>query len=140
MERHRLFPFFSRRASARILAVGSHLRISSRTPIKVGASVAFGLLAISGQLYGQKNPWPTNPNWQQYVLGPKNSDVYPVKIVSVSGNVTNPQGLVNPNSSQGTTFTTSAGNRTRAALFERANQFAGFICERFQRWNGLALL
>ena len=126
MERHWRFPFFSRRALARILAGGSQSRISHRTSIKIGASVCFGLLAISPQLYGQKNPWPTNPKWQHYVLGPNNPDVYPVKIVSVSGSVTNPQGLVNPNPSEGTTFTTSSASAPASVLLDYGQDTNGF--------------
>ena len=126
MERHWLFPFFSRRALARNLVGAAQSRGSIRTSIKVGASVGFGLLAVSGQLYGQKNPWPTNPNWHRYVLGPKNPDVYPVKIVSVSGNVTNPQGLVNPNSSEGTTFTTSSASAPASVLLDYGQDTNGF--------------
>jgi len=118
MERHWRFPFFYRRALARILSGDSQSLISNRTAINVGATICFGLLAMSGQLYGQKNPWPANPNWQKYVLGPKNPDVYPVKIVSVSGSVTNPQGLVNPNSSGGTTFTTSSASAPASVLLD----------------------
>ena len=126
MERHWLIPFLTRRASARIFVGGAQSFVPNRISNKLGASVCCGLLALSGQLYGQQNPWPTNPNWQQYVLGPSNPDVYPVKIVSVSGNVTNPGGLLDPNSSQGTTFTTSSGSTPASVLLDYGQDTNGF--------------
>src|SRR5258707_13820539 len=57
------------------------------------------------------NPWPDNPNWQQYVQAPANSDVYPVRVMDVTGDVTNPQALAQPGSPNATVMT-----RTREGL------------------------
>ncbi len=54
-----------------------------------------GAMAFA-QSSGGSTLWPDNPNWQQYVEGPETSDVYPVKIVSTSGEVDNPGALLNP--------------------------------------------
>ena len=57
------------------------------------------------------NPWPDNPNWQQYVQAPASRDVYPVRIMDVTGDVTNPQALAQPGSPNTTVMT-----RTRVGL------------------------
>lgn len=118
MERHWLISFSSRRASARTLVGGLRSLVSNRVSKKTAAIICSACLVVTDHIYAQPNPWPANPNWQQYVLGPKNQDVYPVKIVSVSGNVTNPQGLLDPNSSPGTTLTTSAGATPASILLD----------------------
>jgi len=118
MERHRLLSFSSRRASARTRFDGLRFLVANRTCRATTATIGLTILVASDHIYAQPDPWPAHPNWQQYVLGPKNQDVYPVKIVSVSGNVTNPQGLLDPNSSSGTTLTTSAGATPASILLD----------------------
>jgi hypothetical protein len=118
MERHRLLSFSSRRASARTLFDGLRFLVANPTCRATTATVGLTFLVAADHIYAQPNPWPANPNWQQYVLGPKNQDVSPVKVVSVSGNVTNPQALLDPNSSPGTTLTTSAGATPASILLD----------------------
>ncbi len=62
--------------------------------------------AVSGT-----NPWPNNPDWQQYVQAPTSRDVYPVKVLDVTGDVTNAQALAQPGSHKTTVMT-----RTREGL------------------------
>jgi hypothetical protein len=72
-----------------------------RRALAAGASVvaaalfmtpAAGAAASTG---GQQMPtWPAAANWQQYVEAPGSLNLTPVRVVSVSGTVTNPGGIV----------------------------------------------
>ena len=53
--------------------------------------------------------WPASPDWQQYVEAPASPDLTPVRVVSVSGTVTNPGGIV-AGGHGGTTLTRSASD------------------------------
>jgi len=68
--------------------------------------------------------WPAYPNWQQYVLAPATPDVTPVRVVSASGGVTNPGGLVDP-SLGATTLTMSAGGPAPALLLDYGKDIGG---------------
>lgn len=39
-------------------------------------------------------PWPSDPDWHQYVMAPSSRDARPVRVVEVSGDVTNAAALV----------------------------------------------
>ena len=54
-------------------------------------------------------PWPATPDWQQYVQAPSSRHVIPVRVVSATGGVGNPQALVHPGSGQETTLTLAGG-------------------------------
>ncbi len=49
------------------------------------------------------------PAWQRYLEGPKSGNATPVRVVSVSGQVTNPEGLVDPAKSPVTLTRTAGG-------------------------------
>jgi alpha-L-rhamnosidase len=49
------------------------------------------------------------PDWPRYVLGPATPYVTPVRVVSTSGAVTNPQGLVDPSRGPATLTSTLGG-------------------------------
>src|SRR6185295_10438216 len=51
--------------------------------------------------------WPSDPNWQSSVLGPRSDDVTPVAIQRALGNVTSPEALVRRNGT--TTMTVAPG-------------------------------
>ena len=38
--------------------------------------------------------WPASPGWQRYVQAPASPNLTPARVVGVSGNVTNPGGIV----------------------------------------------
>jgi alpha-L-rhamnosidase len=59
-------------------------------------SVALISCLAAGSLKAS-DPWPANPNWQQYVNGPAAPDVYPVKVVTTWGSVKNADALVKQN-------------------------------------------
>ena len=53
------------------------------------------IVLVLAQHYGAAaSSWPENPNWQQYVLATGASLLTPARIVSVSGKVSNPAGLL----------------------------------------------
>lgn len=69
--------------------------------LAIGASVVAAALLVSpvpagaaatgnGGLPG----WPSGPDWQQYVEAPASLNLTPVRVVRVSGSVTNPGGIV----------------------------------------------
>ena len=53
--------------------------------------------------------WPAAADWQQYVEAPGSLNLTPVRVVSVSGTVTNPGGIVAGGHGD-TTLTRSAGD------------------------------
>lgn len=66
-----------------------------------------GALALSGAasaatFEGATPGWPTDPDWQKYVISPDSTDVKPVAVVSVSGNVTNAEALVDGGTGEAT--------------------------------------
>ena len=54
---------------------------------------------------------PDNPAWKSYVIGTGSADVAPVRIASVSGPVTNAEGLVDPSKGPATLTYTAGGRR-----------------------------
>ncbi|MGQ7889113.1 alpha-L-rhamnosidase-related protein [Paenibacillus sp. WC2504] len=78
------------------------MKISKKLNLLTSVLVFLSILGLSGHTASaqttqtmQTNLWPSNPNWQKYVQAPTSRDVHPVKVVSISGDVTNPQALVN---------------------------------------------
>jgi alpha-L-rhamnosidase len=49
---------------------------------------------FAGTTLAASDAWPSNPQWQRYVQGPTNSDVYPIKIVSTAGAISNVHALL----------------------------------------------
>ncbi len=75
-------------------------------------SMVFGSFSrVSAAAMPDVKLWPDNPNWQQYIQAPASRDVYPVKVIDVTGDVTNPQALAHPRSHEATVMT-----RTRVGL------------------------
>src|SRR5580700_2998697 len=69
------------------------------TPAAAGAAVTMG---------GPLPSWPASPDWHQYVEAPGSANLTPVRVVSESGTVTNPGGIVAGGHGD-TTLTRSAG-------------------------------
>jgi len=66
--------------------------------------------AAAGPGAGQAGtPWPAHPDWQHYVQAPASRHVTPVRVVSATGNVTDPQALVHPGLGQTTLTRTRTG-------------------------------
>ena len=51
------------------------------------------LLALVGAAF-LAPPATASPSWQQYVVGPTSRDVHPIRVLSTTGDVTNPDGLL----------------------------------------------
>jgi hypothetical protein len=73
----------------------------------------------------RSNPWPPDPDWQEYVEGPEAGDVYPVKIVSTSGNVENPRALLNPVAAGTTTLTKNPGGPAPKIILDYGKDVGG---------------
>jgi hypothetical protein len=71
-----------------------------RRALAVGASVVAAALLVTPaaraavKAGGALPAWPASPDWQQYVEAPGSLNLSPVRVVSVSGTVTNPGGIV----------------------------------------------
>jgi alpha-L-rhamnosidase len=88
-----------RRRAVLACGVGVAAAVLLVAPASAGASAAAraGLPA-----------WPAAPDWQQYVEAPSSLNLAPVRVVSVSGNVTNPNGIVSRGSGDTTLTRTAA--------------------------------
>ena len=71
------------------------------------------------------NPWPSNPNWQQYVQAPASRDIYPTAVVSTAGDVTNAAGLTHPASGQTTTLTWSGSGTAPSIVLDYGKDTGG---------------
>ena len=60
---------------------------------RLGVVGAVLVLLVAPNEYAAAS-WPENPNWQNYVLATGASQLTPARIVSVSGKVSNPVGLL----------------------------------------------
>jgi alpha-L-rhamnosidase len=60
-------------------------------PVSAGATASAGTSTGAGPALPA---WPSSPDWQQYVEAPASLNLTPVRVVSVSGTVTNPGGIV----------------------------------------------
>ena len=76
------------------------------SPVCAGASVGAG---------GGLPAWPAAPDWQQYVEAPASLNLTPVRVVSVSGTVTNPGGIVAGGHGD-TTLTRAAGDTGQTGI------------------------
>lgn len=82
-----------RRAGARSLVLLAAVAAVAGLAAPATASSATGTQTSAASL-----PWPANPNWQQYVQSPSSRHVTPVRVVSATSNVTDPQALTHPGS------------------------------------------
>lgn len=60
----------------------------------VAGAAASGAAPASALPGGATPSWPDSPDWHKYVQSPDSTDVKPVSIVSVSGDVTNAEALI----------------------------------------------
>ena len=86
-------------------------------PIAAGIALA--------QSSRESSLWPDNPDWQQYVEGPETSDVYPVKIASISGKVSNARALLDPSGAQATTLTKDPGGPNPVIVLDYGKDVGG---------------
>jgi len=68
-------------------------------------------------------------SWQQYIVGPQTNTVYPKSILSVSGNVQNPEGLLPPFGN--TVFTRSEGGEIPSVTIDFGINLVGFLSIQF---------
>lgn len=71
------------------------------------------------------NPWPSNPDWQQYVEAPPSPDIYPTAIVSTTGDVTNATGLTQPGTGQATTLSWSGSGTAPSIVLDYGKDVGG---------------
>ncbi len=71
------------------------------------------------------NPWPSNPNWQQYVQAPTSRDIYPTAVTSIAGNITNATGLTHPGKGQTTTLTWSGSGTAPSIVLDYGKDTGG---------------
>ena len=87
-----------RHPGTRILAVATVALLAC------GGSLTAAGTAAAAPFVGASPSWPENPDWQKYVQAP-DAHVTPVAVVSVTGDVTNPDALLDPDSDEVTTLT-----------------------------------
>jgi alpha-L-rhamnosidase len=88
-----------RRRAALAFGVGVAAVILLVAPASAGASAA---------VRTELPAWPAAPDWQQYVEAPSSLNLAPVRVVSVSGDVSNPNGIVSGGSGDTTLTRTPA--------------------------------
>ena len=71
-----------------------------------------------------RSPIPENAAWKSYVLGTGTADVAPVRIASVSGSVTNAEGLVDPSKGPAT-LTYTAGGQAPVVMLDYGREVGG---------------
>jgi alpha-L-rhamnosidase len=83
------------------LSESSFYKYRGRAALTGGVGVAAAILLVAPVSAGAATParaalpaWPAAPDWQQYVEAPSSLNVTPVRVVSVGGTVTNPNGIV----------------------------------------------
>ena len=89
----------------------------------VSWAVLLGLLGFAAPATAQPL-WPQDPNWARYVESPPSRDIRPVRVVSVSGDVTDPQGLVT-RAGNGTTLTYPQGGRPPVIELDYGQEVSG---------------
>lgn len=70
-------------------------------------------------------PWPSNPDWQQYVQAPASRDVHPVAVISTAGSVTNAAALTQPGSGQTATLSWSGSGTAPAIILDYGKEVGG---------------
>ncbi|WP_157592504.1 alpha-L-rhamnosidase C-terminal domain-containing protein [Solirubrobacter soli] len=88
-----------------------------------------GLVAASpahaqGPVELSRTPIPENAAWKSYVLGTGTADVTPVRIASVSGSVTNAEGLVDASKGPAT-LTYTAGGQAPVIILDYGREVGG---------------
>ncbi|MEO6085794.1 MAG: alpha-L-rhamnosidase C-terminal domain-containing protein [Umezawaea sp.] len=102
----------------------SHQRSARLATLVVVALVA--AMVSGGQpAAADPAPWPANPNWQQYVLGPATPNVTPVAVARTAGNVTNAAALVSGGSGTAT-LTMTSGGPAPVILLDYGKDVGGF--------------
>lgn len=91
------------------------------------AVVALAAAMVSGgqATAAEAVPWPTNPNWQQYVQAPSTPNVTPVAVVRTSGNVTN-AGALAAGGSGTAKLTMSSGGPAAVILLDYGKDVGGY--------------
>jgi alpha-L-rhamnosidase len=86
------------------------------TPASAGASTAAGPALPD---------WPTAPGWQQYVEAPSSPNLNPVRVVSFSGDVSNPNGIVGGRGGDTTLTRTATDTRPTDIVLDYGQDIGG---------------
>ena len=70
-------------------------------------------------------PWPSKPDWQQYVQAPASRDVSPVAVLSTAGTVTNAAALTRPGSGQSATLSWSGSGTAPTIVLDYGKEVGG---------------
>ncbi len=103
-------------------------RVGRYRSARLAALVVLALAAamLSGRPAAADSvPWPTNPNWQQYVEGPATPNVSPVAVVSTSGNVTNAAALASTGSGSAK-LTMASGGSAPVIILDYGKDVGGY--------------
>jgi alpha-L-rhamnosidase len=90
----------------------------------LAALVAVTPARAQGPVELSRTPVAENPAWKGYVLGTGTADVTPVRVASVSGSVTNAEGLVDPSKGPAT-LTYDAGGRAPTVVLDYGREVGG---------------
>src|SRR5436309_1515405 len=72
------------------------------------------------------HPVPANRRWRALVEGPTSADHTPVRIVSATGDISDPQALIHPHPGEVTTITFQAGHTLPVLVLDYGKEVAGF--------------
>ena len=100
------------RARTRLAAV------ALATVVAAGGAVAPASAASAPDFDGASPGWPTQADWQKYVLGPTSKDVRPARVVSVTGDVTNAEALTASGSGEATLTASERGIESHPVTVE----------------------
>ncbi len=86
--------------------------------------VAAAPAGAQGPVELSRAPIPEDAAWKSYVIGTGTADVAPVRIASVSGSVTNAEGLVDPSKGP-VTLTYAAGGQAPVVILDYGREVGG---------------
>ena len=105
-------------------------RIGALAPALVAPALALALLALPVSAPARVASRPSGPaaraSWQHYLESPGSARVRPVRIVSTSGAVSDPQALVQPGSGRTTTLTYAPGGPAPTVVLDYGKEVGGY--------------
>ena len=105
--------------------VSRHRARTARLAVLAVVALTAAMLSRGLPAAADSVPWPTNPDWQQYVEGPFTPNVTPVAVVSTSGNVTNAAALASGGSGSAT-LTMASGGTAPVIILDYGKDVGGF--------------
>ena len=106
---------------------GHRALFTSAAAAVAGAALLVTGLAGTGTAAATASPqpWPANPGWQRYVEAPAGTEVYPVRVVSTSGDVTGAGALLNHGGTATTTITRAPGAAAPSIVLDYGKDIGG---------------